>query len=65
MNGSSEDTAINQGAGGDGIIAINGTGIKSIDDLSTYPEECTLPGQTINVTVVRDNQTMPSPHPSS
>jgi S1-C subfamily serine protease len=44
--------------GGDIIIAINGTRIKGIDDLSTYLEEYTLPGQTINVTIVRNNQTM-------
>ena len=44
--------------GGDIIIAINGTRITNIDDLSTYLEEHTLPGQTINVTIVRNNQTM-------
>jgi S1-C subfamily serine protease len=44
--------------GGDIIIAINGTRITNQDDLSTYLEEYTSPGQTINVTVVRDNQTM-------
>jgi S1-C subfamily serine protease len=44
--------------GGDIIIAINGTRITNIDDLSTYLEEHTLPGQTINVTIMRNNQTM-------
>jgi len=44
--------------GGDIIIAINGTRIKNMDDLSTYLEEYTLPGQTINVAIVRNNQTM-------
>lgn len=44
--------------GGDIIIAINETRITNIDDLSTYLEEHTLPGQTINVTIVRNNQTM-------
>jgi S1-C subfamily serine protease len=44
--------------GGDIIIAVNGTRITNIDDLSTYLEEYTLPGQTINVTIVRNNQTM-------
>jgi len=44
--------------GGDTIIAINGIRITNLDDLSTYLEEYTLPGQTISVTVVRDNQTM-------
>jgi len=43
--------------GGDIIIAINETRITNADDLSTYLEEYTLPGQTINVTIVRDNQT--------
>jgi S1-C subfamily serine protease len=44
--------------GGDIIIAINETRITNSDDLSTYLEEYTLPGQTINVTAVRDNQTI-------
>jgi S1-C subfamily serine protease len=44
--------------GGDIIIAINGTRITNIDDLSTYLEEYALPGQTVSVTVVRNNQTM-------
>ena len=44
--------------GGDIITAINGTKITNLDDLSTCLEERTLPGQTINVTIVRNNQTM-------
>jgi S1-C subfamily serine protease len=44
--------------GGDIIIAINGTRIKGIDDLSSFLEEHTLPGQTIDVTIVRDGQTI-------
>jgi S1-C subfamily serine protease len=44
--------------GGDVIIAINGTRITSLDDLSTYLEEYTSPEQTINVTIVRNSQTM-------
>jgi S1-C subfamily serine protease len=47
--------------GGDIIIAINGTRITNIDDFSTYLEAYTLPGQTINVTIVRNNQTMTLP----
>jgi S1-C subfamily serine protease len=47
--------------GGDIIIAINNTRIRNGDDLSTYLEENTLPGQTVNVTVVRDNQTITLP----
>jgi S1-C subfamily serine protease len=44
--------------GGDIIIAINETRITNMDDLSTYLEEYTLPGQTINATIVRNNQTI-------
>ena len=47
--------------GGDIITAINDTRIKNMDDLSTYLEEYTLPGQTINVTIVRTNQTLTLP----
>jgi S1-C subfamily serine protease len=44
--------------GGDIVIAINGARITGIDDLSTFLEENTLPDQTINVTIVRNGQTM-------
>jgi S1-C subfamily serine protease len=44
--------------GGDIITAINGARIRNSDDLSTYLEEYTLPGQTISLTIVRNNQTM-------
>jgi len=44
--------------GGDIVIAINETRITNMDDLSTYLEEYTSPGQTINVTIVRNNNTM-------
>jgi len=44
--------------GGDIIIAVNETRIMSIDDLSTYLEENTLPDQTINVEIVRNSATM-------
>ena len=47
--------------GGDIVIAINETRIIDIDSLSTYLEEYTLPGQTIDVTIVRNNQTMTLP----
>ena len=43
--------------GGDIVTAIDGTRITGIDSLSAYLEEYTLPGQTIDVTIVRDNQT--------
>jgi S1-C subfamily serine protease len=44
--------------GGDIIIAINGVRITNLDDLSTYLEEHTLPGDIITVTIIRDNQTL-------
>jgi S1-C subfamily serine protease len=44
--------------GGDIIVAINGTRITGIDDLSTFLEEHTLPGQTIDVTIIRNGQAM-------
>ncbi|MBX5321301.1 MAG: trypsin-like peptidase domain-containing protein [Candidatus Bathyarchaeota archaeon] len=44
--------------GGDIIIAINETRITDMDTLSTYLEENTTPGQKINVSIVRENQTM-------
>jgi S1-C subfamily serine protease len=51
--------------GGDIIIALNATyaqmRIRSVDDLSTFLEEYTLPDQTISVTIVRDGQTMVLP----
>ena len=44
--------------GGDIIIALSGTRITGIDDLSTFLEEHTLPDQTINVTMIRNGQEM-------
>jgi S1-C subfamily serine protease len=44
--------------GGDIIVGIDGNRIMNLDDLSTYLEEHTLPGQTVNVTIVRSNETM-------
>ena len=47
------------------IIAINATSIaariRGMDDLSTFLEEYTLPLQTVNVTIVRNNQTITLP----
>ncbi len=43
--------------GGDIVIAVNGNRITSIDDLSAYLEEYTLPEETVNLTIVRDNET--------
>ena len=47
--------------GGDIIAAINGTRIINEDGLSTYLEENTLPNQTINLTIVRNGQTINVP----
>ncbi len=44
--------------GGDIIIALNGIRITNLDDLSTFLEEHTLPGDVINVTIFRSNQRM-------
>jgi S1-C subfamily serine protease len=42
--------------GGDIIVSINGTRITNLDDLSTYLEENTLPNETINVGIIRNNE---------
>ena len=44
--------------GGDIIIALSGTRVTGTDELSTFLEEHTLPGQTINVTIIRNGQEM-------
>jgi S1-C subfamily serine protease len=44
--------------GGDIIIAMNDTRIANMDELSAYLEENTLPGQTINVALMRNNTTL-------
>ncbi len=43
--------------GGDIVTAINGVRITNTDDLLSYLEQHTLPGQTVNFTVVRAGQT--------
>ncbi len=42
---------------GDIIVALNGTPIRNNDDLASYLEEKTLPGQTLSITVVRGGLT--------
>jgi S1-C subfamily serine protease len=61
QGGTQQITAFGQPVtiGGDIIIALSGTRIKGIDDLSTFLEEHTLPGQTIDVTIIRSGQTKP------
>ena len=44
--------------GGDIIIAIEGIRIVNGDDFLTYLVEHTSPGQTVEITIVRNNQTM-------
>lgn len=44
---------------GDVIIALNGTKIRNGDDMSSYLEEKTLPGETLILTVIRrDGETL-------
>ncbi len=43
--------------GGDVIIGINGTRITNGDDMLSFLEQYTSPGQTVNFTVVRNGQT--------
>ena len=47
--------------GGDIIIAISGVRITNTDDLLSYLEQNTLPGQTVNFTVIRNGQTQTVP----
>jgi S1-C subfamily serine protease len=42
---------------GDIIVALNGTPIRNNDDLASYLEEKTLPGQSLSITVVRGSST--------
>lgn len=44
--------------GGDVIIEINDIRIRNLDDMSSYLEENTLPGQTIEVVIVRAKQVL-------
>ena len=42
----------------DVIIGMNGTRIRNGDEMSSYLEENTLPGQTVNTSIARGNQTL-------
>ena len=44
--------------GGDIIITVDNRRITGIDDLSSYLEEHTTPGQLVNVTIVRNSEVM-------
>jgi S1-C subfamily serine protease len=64
LHGGTNDAQIDGSSvtiGGDIITAINGTRITNMDALSTYLEENTLPGQTIEVTYVRNNTALIAP----
>jgi S1-C subfamily serine protease len=43
---------------GDIIVALNGTKVRNNDDMATYLDEKTLPGDLLVVTVVRNNSTI-------
>jgi S1-C subfamily serine protease len=43
------------------IIGMNGTRIRNGDEMSSYLEENTLPGQTVNTSIARGNQTLTLP----
>lgn len=47
--------------GGDIIIGINGVKVSSGDDLFSYLEEYTSPGQTVKLTIVRNRQIIDVP----
>lgn len=48
-------------AGGDLILAIDQHAIKTMEDLSSYLERATIPGQSIVMTVIRDGQMLSIP----
>jgi S1-C subfamily serine protease len=56
--GSSQKTILGSSViiGGDIITGINNQRITNADDLLSYLEQHTLPGQTINFTVIRSDQ---------
>lgn len=47
--------------GGDIVIAIDGIRVTGYDALTSYLEEFTVPGQTVNLTVIRGNQKLTVP----
>jgi len=70
IGGPSDETGLQEGTedeiiadervkiGGDIIIAIDGTRITGIDSMSAYLEENTTPGNVVELTIIRDNQTI-------
>jgi len=64
INGGNQPVNINDETiliGGDILIAINGNKVINGDNLISYLEEYTLPGQIVNLTIIRDNQTLNVP----
>ncbi|MCQ5373977.1 MAG: PDZ domain-containing protein, partial [Candidatus Methanomethylicia archaeon] len=47
--------------GGDLILALDQHTIKTMEDLSSYLERETVPGQSVELTVIRDGQTLSIP----
>jgi S1-C subfamily serine protease len=60
QGGTQQDDVVDQRVviGGDIIIAVNGVRVTGIDSLSAYLEEYTLPGETVTLTVIRNNETV-------
>jgi 2-alkenal reductase len=51
----------NSGRGGDLVIAIDGQPVRDFDELNSYLVFYTAPGQTIEMTVLRDGETLTFP----
>ncbi|MBZ0305398.1 MAG: trypsin-like peptidase domain-containing protein [Anaerolineae bacterium] len=64
LQGSDERVELNglvYGVGGDIITAINGTPIPNLERLISYLAVSTQPGDTVDVTVIRDGETLTIP----
>jgi S1-C subfamily serine protease len=64
LKGGSKQTVVSGSTviiGGDIVTAINGGRVTNTDELLWYLEENTLPGQTVNLTVIRNNETITVP----
>jgi S1-C subfamily serine protease len=64
LKGGSKQTVVSGSTviiGGDIVTAINEGRVTNTDELLWYLEENTLPGQTVNLTVIRNNETITVP----
>ncbi len=64
LKGGSKQTVVSGNTviiGGDIVTAINEGRVTNTDELLWYLEENTLPGQTVNLTVIRNNKTITVP----